>query len=133
MEVRPVKAIPKGPRGEVLVHQEKCIGRHICGQACPYHVPKFSDPAKQSYFGDKKSHSTLGPRPENVRTEGNDFTRPFGKTTPRQLFPLAGSADRLTEVHLLPPFCAFPFQGLTRHEPRTHHVRANLVPYLSLG
>ena len=70
MKVCPVKAIHKGPRGEVLVDQSKCIGCHMCEQACPYHAPKFSDPAKQSYFGDKKSLSTAGPRPENVRTPG---------------------------------------------------------------
>ena len=70
MKVCPVKAIHKGPNGEVLVDQSKCIGCRMCEQACPYHAPKFSDPAKQSYFGDKKSLSTLGPRPENVRTPG---------------------------------------------------------------
>ena len=70
MKVCPMKAISKGPRGEVLVDSKKCIGCRMCEKACPYHAPKFSDPQKQSYFGDKASLSTLGTRPENVREPG---------------------------------------------------------------
>lgn len=70
MKVCPMKAIYKGPHGEVLVDDQKCIGCHMCEKACPYHAPKFADPAKMSYFGDKASLSTVGPRPENKRTPG---------------------------------------------------------------
>ena len=38
MKVCPVKAIHKGPRGEVLVDQSKCIGCQFCAMACPYGV-----------------------------------------------------------------------------------------------
>ncbi len=55
MKVCPMKAIYKGPNGEVLVDDQKCIGCHMCEKACPYHAPKFADPGKMSYFGDKAS------------------------------------------------------------------------------
>lgn len=70
MKVCPMKAITKGPHGEVLVDDKKCIGCRMCENACPYHAPKFSDPKVQSYFGEKASLSTLGARAGNVRTAG---------------------------------------------------------------
>lgn len=54
MKVCPVKAVYFGPHGEVLIDQKKCIGCKGCLAACPYSAPKFSDPNKQSYFGDLK-------------------------------------------------------------------------------
>lgn len=69
MKVCPVKAISRGPKGEVLVDSKKCIGCRACEAACPYHAPKFSDPEKTGYF-DKPSLSTLGTRPGNERAAG---------------------------------------------------------------
>ena len=37
-----MKAIHKGPHGEVLVDQQKCIGCKMCLNACPYGVPVFN-------------------------------------------------------------------------------------------
>ena len=54
MKVCPVKAVYFGPHGEVLIDQKKCIGCKGCLAACPYGAPKFSDPNKQSYYGDLK-------------------------------------------------------------------------------
>lgn len=70
MKVCPMKAVHFGAHGEVLVDQKKCIGCKMCLAACPYGVPQFSDPAKQSYFGAKKP---LAVRPEtawNTRIAG---------------------------------------------------------------
>ncbi|MBS4769116.1 MAG: 4Fe-4S dicluster domain-containing protein [Burkholderiales bacterium] len=54
MKACPVKAVYFGSHGEVLVDQTKCIGCKGCLAACPYGAPKFSDPNKQSYFGELK-------------------------------------------------------------------------------
>ena len=39
LPVCPAKAIYKGPHGEVLVDQSKCIGCGACHEACPWHMP----------------------------------------------------------------------------------------------
>ena len=54
LKVCPVKAVHKGANGEVLVDQTKCIGCKACLAACPYQAPKFADPQKSSYFGEKQ-------------------------------------------------------------------------------
>ena len=51
MKVCPMKAIHKGPHGEVLVDQQKCIGCKMCANACPYDVPVFNTEGRTSYFG----------------------------------------------------------------------------------
>lgn len=53
MKVCPAKAIHKGPAGEVLVDQTKCIGCRMCEKACPYGAPMFNTAGRKSYFGDK--------------------------------------------------------------------------------
>ncbi|MDO5530597.1 4Fe-4S dicluster domain-containing protein [Sutterella sp.] len=53
MKVCPAKAIHKGPAGEVLVDEEKCIGCQMCARACPYGVPQFNTSGNTNYFGDK--------------------------------------------------------------------------------
>lgn len=52
MAVCPVKAVHFGPNAEVLIDQTKCIACKACLAACPYGAPKFSDPQRQSYFGE---------------------------------------------------------------------------------
>lgn len=58
-KVCPVKAVYRGPNGEVLVDPKKCIGCKSCLAVCPYQAPKFADPNKLSYFGDKKPLRTI--------------------------------------------------------------------------
>ena len=53
MKVCPAKAIHKGPAGEVLVDEEKCIGCQMCARVCPYGVPQFNTSGVTNYFGDK--------------------------------------------------------------------------------
>ena len=53
MPVCPVKAIHRGPAGEVLVDQKKCIGCRMCESACPYGAPKFNASGETNYFGGK--------------------------------------------------------------------------------
>ena len=53
MPVCPVKAIHRGPAGEVLVDQKKCIGCRMCERACPYGAPKFNASGETNYFGGK--------------------------------------------------------------------------------
>lgn len=53
MKVCPVKAIHRGPGGEVLVDDAKCIGCRMCASVCPYGAPKFNDKGVVNYFGDK--------------------------------------------------------------------------------
>ena len=70
MKICPAKAISKGPHGEILVDQKKCIGCHMCEKACPYGAPQFADPKKTSYFGEKTPLEVIPVRPENARTPG---------------------------------------------------------------
>ena len=70
MKICPAKAISKGPHGEILVDQKKCIGCHMCEKACPYGVPVFPS-GVTSYYGDKKP---LYERPLEAWT-----THPAGK------------------------------------------------------
>lgn len=70
IKVCPMKAIHKGPNGEVLVDQAKCIGCRMCLSACPYGAPKFSDPKVTSYFGEKEPLARVDVRPENARIPG---------------------------------------------------------------
>ena len=64
MPVCPVKAIHRGPAGEVLVDQKKCIGCRMCERACPYGAPKFNASGETNYFGGKcrllSANSSLG-------------------------------------------------------------------------
>mgnify|MGYP000803693998 FL=1 len=46
MKVCPMKAIHKGPHGEVLVDQQKCIGCKMCMAACPYGARSYNPEAK---------------------------------------------------------------------------------------
>lgn len=71
MPVCPAKAISFGPHREVLVDTKKCIGCHMCEKACPYHAPKFSDPARQSYFGSKLPLFEAQPQPWTTRIAGH--------------------------------------------------------------
>ena len=50
LPVCPAKAIYKGPHGEVLVDQSKCISCGACAMACPYGAPKFNRSGKTSYW-----------------------------------------------------------------------------------
>ena len=63
MPVCPAKAIHRGPAGEVLVDQKKCIGCRMCERACPYGAPKFNASGETNYFGGKtplSANSSLG-------------------------------------------------------------------------
>ena len=55
MKVCPAKAIHRGPGGEVLVDDSKCIGCQMCAKACPYGVPQFNTEGRTNadYFGGK--------------------------------------------------------------------------------
>ena len=53
MKVCPAKAIHRGPGGEVLVDQTKCIGCKMCLAACPYGAPQFNDKGETSYWPGK--------------------------------------------------------------------------------
>ena len=70
MKACPVKAVHFGPHREVLVDQSKCIGCRMCAAACPYGAPKFSDPTRQSYFGEKKPLALRPAASWNQRTPG---------------------------------------------------------------
>ena len=48
MPICPMKAIHRGPAGEVLVDHEKCIGCQMCAKACPYGAPQFNTTGKTS-------------------------------------------------------------------------------------
>ena len=50
LPVCPVKAIHKGPAGEVLVDPAKCIGCGACRAACPWSVPQFNKAGRTNYF-----------------------------------------------------------------------------------
>ena len=70
MKVCPMKAIHKGPHGEVLVDQQKCIGCKMCANACPYDVPVFNTEGRTSYFGDKQPLVVRPAKPHTERTPG---------------------------------------------------------------
>ena len=70
MKVCPMKAIHKGPHGEVLVDQQKCIGCKMCANACPYDVPVFNTEGRTSYFGDKQPLVVRPDKPHTERTPG---------------------------------------------------------------
>lgn len=53
LAVCPVKAVYKGPFGEVLVDVKKYIGCQRCLAACPYGVPQFNTKGVTSYWPDK--------------------------------------------------------------------------------
>ena len=65
-----MKAIHKGPHGEVLVDQQKCIGCKMCANACPYDVPVFNTEGRTSYFGDKQPLVVRPAKPHTERTPG---------------------------------------------------------------
>ena len=70
MKVCPMKAIHKGPHGEVLVDQQKCIGCKMCLNACPYGVPVFNTDKVTSYYGDKTPLVQRPALPHTQRTPG---------------------------------------------------------------
>ena len=70
MKVCPMKAIHKGPHGEVLVDQQKCIGCKMCANACPYDVPVFNTEGRTSYFGDKQPLVVRPAKPHTERMPG---------------------------------------------------------------
>ena len=43
LKVCPMKAVYKGPHGEILIDQDKCIACKACLAACPYGMPMFND------------------------------------------------------------------------------------------
>ena len=70
LPVCPAKAIYKGPHGEVLVDQSKCIGCGACAMACPYGAPKFNRSGKTSYwdpFRFSRISSALPAKPKDAR------------------------------------------------------------------
>ncbi len=69
LPVCPAKAIYKGPHGEVLVDQSKCIGCGACAMACPYGAPKFNRSGKTSYW-DVPALASVPLRPHQQRTPG---------------------------------------------------------------
>ncbi len=69
MPVCPVKAISRGPKGEVLVDDAKCIGCHACEKACPWHVPMFNASGKTSYW-DKPALVEIPPAAHQKRIAG---------------------------------------------------------------
>ena len=54
LKVCPMKAVYKGPHGEILIDQDKCIACKACLAACPYGMPMFNDQKLTSYFGEKQ-------------------------------------------------------------------------------
>lgn len=70
MPVCPMKAIYKGPKGEVLVDQAKCIGCKMCLQACPWKVPMFNATGRTDYWGDKPPLVTIEKMEHQKRTPG---------------------------------------------------------------
>lgn len=70
MKVCPMKAIHKGPHGEVLVDQQKCIGCKMCLNACPYGVPAFNTTGVTSYYGDRTPLLERPPLPHTQRVPG---------------------------------------------------------------
>lgn len=42
MKACPVKAISRGPNGEVLIDQDACVGCQQCAAFCPYGAPRFN-------------------------------------------------------------------------------------------
>ena len=49
-----MKAVYKGPHGEILIDQDKCIACKACLAACPYGMPMFNDRKLTSYYGEKE-------------------------------------------------------------------------------
>ena len=49
MPICPMKAIHRGPAGEVLVDHEKCIGCQTCVQKCPFHAPAYNEEESKTY------------------------------------------------------------------------------------
>lgn len=49
-----MKAVYKGPHGEILIDQDKCIACKACLAACPYGMPMFNDRKLTSYYGAKQ-------------------------------------------------------------------------------
>jgi molybdopterin-containing oxidoreductase family iron-sulfur binding subunit len=70
LNVCPVKAIAKGPGGEVLVDSAKCIGCKMCLDACPYGAPKFNDAGKISYWGSYVAPNEKSKAPHQARPVG---------------------------------------------------------------
>ena len=69
MKVCPVKAVSKGPKGEILVDDKKCIGCRMCQNACPWHVPMFNAEGRTNYW-DKAPLVHVEPEPHQKRTPG---------------------------------------------------------------
>ena len=69
LPVCPAKAIYKGPHGEVLVDQSKCISCGACAMACPYGAPKFNRSGKTSYW-DGPALASVPLQPHQQRTPG---------------------------------------------------------------
>ena len=59
MKVCPMKAIHKGPHGEVLVDQQKCIGCKMCTKVCPRDaiLPIATAEEKEKYKAIKKAQA----------------------------------------------------------------------------
>lgn len=69
MKICPMKAIHKGPGGEVLVDGSKCIGCGMCAKACPWDVPRFNTSGRTNYF-DKAPLAEAPVQPWQKRTPG---------------------------------------------------------------
>lgn len=71
-----MKAVYKGPHGEILIDQDKCIACKACLAACPYGMPMFNDRKLTSYYGEKQPlFSPSNPPTKNAQPEKQNTVR----------------------------------------------------------